>query len=88
MCAAEGCLMVGLSVETILEVERRFPKHSGWKEEAVRSLGVTPARYEVLLGRALETPEAARLDPILVRRLRARRKRALQTQVARIAGVQ
>ncbi len=61
--------------ESLLEFERAHPRHSGVKEEAIRAqLGVTPARYYVLLGRAARSLEGMAADPITARRVRERRR--------------
>ncbi|MFT4233466.1 MAG: DUF3263 domain-containing protein [Microbacterium sp.] len=55
----------------ILAFEEQWPRHSGHKEEAIRAtLGITPARYYQRLGRVIDTEEALRADPLLVKRLR------------------
>lgn len=57
----------------LLDVERDHPRHTGRKDEAIRrGLGITPARYYQLLHRAIQEPDAAAADPILVGRLRNR----------------
>ncbi len=66
-----------LSDATLLDFEARHPGHPGHKQQAIESeLGITAARYYQLLSRALEHPEAERLDPILVHGLRRLRDRA------------
>lgn len=63
-------------VATILAFEAKWGAHTGHKEEAIRrELGVTPARYYQLLGRAIDTREALEADPILVHRLQDERAR-------------
>ncbi|QOC25502.1 DUF3263 domain-containing protein [Microbacterium hominis] len=65
-----------LPVATLLAFEAKWGAHTGGKEEAIRhELGVTPARYYQLLGRAIDTREALELDPLLVHRLRDARAR-------------
>lgn len=55
----------------ILAFEARWGAHVGAKEEAIRDeLGLAPARYYQLLGRLIDTVEAQRHDPMLVKRLR------------------
>lgn len=55
----------------LLTFEATHPRHTWVKDEAIRrDLGITPARYYVLLGRA--AVEAAECDPITARRVRAR----------------
>jgi len=63
----------------ILEFERSWWQLPGRKEGAIRRrFGVSAARYYRLLNRLIDTPEALRYDPMLVkrlRRLRAERRR-------------
>lgn len=60
--------------ETLLAFERAHPRHDGTKEENIRAeLGVTPARYYVLLVRAARSLEGMAADPITARRVRERR---------------
>ncbi|QKJ18828.1 DUF3263 domain-containing protein [Microbacterium hominis] len=55
----------------VLDFEAEWRRHAGDKEDAIRSeLGLAPARYYQLLGRLLDTVEAQRHDPMLVKRLR------------------
>jgi len=61
---------------TLLAFEAQWGAHTGHKEEAIRrELGVTPARYYQLLGRAIDTREALERDPVLVHRLQDARAR-------------
>ena len=63
----------------ILDFERGWWREPGSKERAIRErFGLSVARYYQLLNRLIETPEAVRHDPMLVkrlRRLRAARRR-------------
>jgi Protein of unknown function (DUF3263) len=68
---------------SILDFERGWWQRRGPKEGAIRSrFGLSAARYYQLLNRLIETPEALRYDPMLVKRLRrlrvARRKRRFE----------
>ena len=55
----------------ILDFERSWWQGQGPKERAIRSrFGVSSARYYQLLNRLIDTPEALRYDPMLVKRLR------------------
>ncbi|WP_431796488.1 DUF3263 domain-containing protein [Microbacterium enclense] len=55
----------------LLDFEEQWPRWSGRKDEAIRArFGVSPARYFQVLGRVLETVEALKARPMLVRRLR------------------
>lgn len=63
----------------ILDFERGWWKEPGSKERAIRErFGLSAARYYQLLNRLIDSPEALRYDPMLVkrlRRLRAARRR-------------
>lgn len=57
----------------LLAFEHAHPRHNGTKEETIRAtLGITPARYYVLLGRAARSVEGIAADPITARRVRER----------------
>ena len=61
----------------LLDFERTHPRHSGRKEEAIRrDLGITPARYYVLLARVAESGVGMAADPMTARRVRQRGSRA------------
>ena len=58
----------------ILEFERRWWKHAGPKEEAIREeLALSPARYYQLLNAVIDSPDAVRHDPMLIKRLQRAR---------------
>jgi hypothetical protein len=63
----------------ILSFERRWWKHAGSKEQAIRdTFGLSATRYYQLLNGLLDDPRALEHDPVLVgrlRRLRASRSR-------------
>jgi len=60
-----------MSPVTLLAFEATHPRHNGTKELLIRDrLGITPARYYVLLHRAAETMEGIASDPITARRVR------------------
>jgi hypothetical protein len=60
----------------ILTFESRSWRHPGAKEQAIHEvLGLAPTRYYQLLNELIDTPEALRFDPVLVKRLRRRRSR-------------
>lgn len=62
--------------ELLLTFERSWPRHTGHKETAIRrELGITPARYYVLLHRAAHTREGIEAHPITARRVRERAAR-------------
>jgi hypothetical protein len=62
----------------ILEFERRSWRHKGAKEEAIRTVfGLSAARYYQMLNAVIDSPDALRHDPMLIKRLqRAREARA------------
>lgn len=72
-----------LSDATLLDFEARHPGHPGDKGQAIESeLGITPARYYQLLGRAIQHPDAVKIDPMLVHRLQRLDERARRRQRA------
>jgi hypothetical protein len=65
--------------ERILAFERRWWKHAGAKEQAIRdTFGLSATRYYQVLNGLLDDPAALRRDPVLVGRLR--RLRASRTR--------
>lgn len=63
----------------LLAFESRGWRNPGTKEQAIRlELGISAARYYQLLNALIDSPAAARYDPLLVSRLR--RMRAGRTQ--------
>lgn len=68
----------------ILDFERQWWRHAGAKEEAIRSQFSLPAaRYYQLLNAVIDTPEALRHDPMLVRRLLRARDARTSARAAR-----
>lgn len=62
-----------MTPQTLLAFEQKWPRHNGTKDLAIRSeLGITPARFYQLLGRAAKTVEGIASDPIAARIVRAR----------------
>ena len=63
----------------VLTFAVRTFRHAGVREEAITvELGLTPWRYEQILGQVLDNPAALVAEPMLVnrlRRLRATRRR-------------
>ena len=69
---------------SILDFERQWWRHAGAKEEAIRSQFSLPAaRYYQLLNAVIDTPEALRHDPMLVRRLLRARDARTSARAAR-----
>jgi hypothetical protein len=65
--------------EQILAFERRWWKHAGAKEQAIReTFGLSATRYYQVLNGLLDDPAALERDPVLVGRLR--RLRASRTR--------
>jgi uncharacterized protein DUF3263 len=72
----------------ILDFERGWWQDPGPKEQAIRArLGLSPARYYQLLNRLIDSPEALRYDPMLVRRLRRLRTARRRQRFARDYGL-
>ena len=66
----------------ILEFEKRWWRHAGSKEQAIRdAFELSPTRYYQLLNALLDEPAALEHDPVLVQRLR--RLRATRTRSRR-----
>jgi hypothetical protein len=60
----------------VLAFERGTWRTTGAKEQAIAEvLGLTATRYYQLLNELIDRPEALKLDPVLVKRLRAQRGR-------------
>ena len=64
----------------VLAFERQWWKHVGAKEQAIRDVfGLSAARYYQLLNVVIDSPDAVRDDPMLVKSLqRAREARTSQ----------
>lgn len=73
----------------ILDFERTWWMQTGPKERAIRDqFGWSAARYYQLLNRLIDTPEAMRHDPMLVKRLRRLRAARRRQRFARHLGLQ
>jgi hypothetical protein len=60
----------------ILAFEGRAWRHPGAKEQAMHDvLNLAPTRYYQILNELIDTPEALRFDPVLIKRLRRQRSR-------------
>ena len=72
----------------LLDFERGWWQQQGPKERAVRErFGLSAARYQQLLNRAIDLPEALTYDPMLVRRLRRLREQRRRRRVATRLGL-
>ncbi|MDV6014416.1 DUF3263 domain-containing protein [Haloechinothrix sp. LS1_15] len=73
----------------ILAFERQWWKYQGAKERAIRELfGMSPTRYYQVLNRLIDSQEALRADPMLIKRLRKARSARRRTRVARRLGIE
>jgi len=71
----------------ILEFERSWWKLRGRKERAIRErFGLSAARYYQLLNRLIDSPEALRVDPMLVKRLQRLRTERRRQRFERNLG--
>ena len=60
----------------LLAFERGTWRTAGAKEQAISEvLGISATRYYQLLNELIDSPEALKFDPVLVKRLRAQRAR-------------
>ena len=60
----------------VLAFERGTWRTAGAKEQAIGDvLGISATRYYQLLNELIDSPEALKFDPVLVKRLRALRAR-------------
>jgi hypothetical protein len=70
----QGAGSLGERERSVLAFERRFWRHAGAKEEAIRrELGVAPTAYYQLLSQLIDDPAAIAYDPMLVKRLQRQR---------------
>ncbi|MFR9728558.1 DUF3263 domain-containing protein [Saccharopolyspora sp. MS10] len=74
---------------SILAFERQWWKCAGGKERAVRELfDMSGTRYHQVLNALLDDPAAARVDPMLVKRLRKVRASRQRARQARRLGIE
>jgi hypothetical protein len=67
----------------ILDFERRWWRHAGAKEEAIRAeFDLSAARYYQLLNAVIDLPGATRTDPMLVKRLQRARSDRMRARSA------
>lgn len=73
--------------QEILAFERQWWKYAGAKERAIRELfDMSPTRYYQLLNGLVDRPEALRVDPMLIKRLRRQRAVRQRARAARRLG--
>ena len=85
--AAASASPPGLSerATAILAFERDWWRHAGAKEEAIRSqFGLSAACYYQLLNTVIDSPDAVRHDPMLVRRLQRARDARTSARASRV----
>jgi hypothetical protein len=72
----------------VLDFERSWWLDGGSKQRRIRErFGISATRYQQLLMRAIDRPEALRYDPMLVRRLRRLRESRRRMRLARRLGL-
>lgn len=70
----------------VLAFERSTWRTSGAKEQAIADvLGIPSTRYYQLLNQLIDSPDALKFDPVLVKRLRAQRARRQRMRSARLS---
>lgn len=90
MGAQPNDLETGLDERTraILDFERSWWLDGGTKQRRIRErFGISATRYQQLLMRAIDRPEALTYDPMLVRRLRRLRESRRRMRLARRLGL-
>ena len=74
-------------IRELLEFERSWRAADGSKPRRIRErFHISMTRYQQLLGRAIDRPEALAFDPMLVRRLRRLREDRRRRRVAARLG--
>ena len=72
----------------ILDFERGWWQQQGSKERAIRErFGLSAARYYQILNELMDSPEALRYDPMLIKRLRRLRTARRRQRFARDLGL-
>ena len=75
-------------MRAILDFERSWWTQGGTKQRRIRErFGISATRYQQLLMRAIDLPEALRYDPMLVRRRRRLRESRRRMRLARRLGL-
>jgi Protein of unknown function (DUF3263) len=73
----------------VLAFERRWWRHAGAKEEAIRrQFGIDPTAYYQLLSRLIDDPAAFAHDPMLVKRLQRQRAARRRQRASRRLDLQ
>ena len=68
----------------VLDFERQWPRHGGAKEVAIRDVfGISATRYYQVLNTVIDSPDAVRHDPMLIKRLQRARDARVHTRAAR-----
>ena len=68
----------------ILDFEREWWRHAGAKEEAIREIfGLSAARYYQVLNTVIDSPDAVRHDPMLIKRLQRAREARVHSRASR-----
>lgn len=84
----EGPSQLDERSRAILDFERSWWLEGGTKQRRIRErFGISATRYQQLLMRAIDLPEALRYDPMLVRRLRRLRESRRRMRLARRLGL-
>lgn len=79
--------MLSVADRELLEFETTAPTIRGRKDDAIRArFGYTPTRYAQLLNRIIDEPDALRLMPELVYRLRANRANRVAVRASQMFG--
>lgn len=79
--------MKEMSIENVLDFERTWWKHAGVKEQAIKDhFDVSSTKYNQRLNQIIEDPEAAKFDPILVKRLKRLKAYRARQRAARLLG--
>jgi len=68
----------------VLDFERRWWRHAGAKEQAIRdAFGLSATRYYQVLGALIDSPAALVYDPMLVKRLQRMRDARVSARASR-----
>jgi uncharacterized protein DUF3263 len=85
---SQGPSQLDERTRAILDFEGSWWQGGGTKQRRIRErFGISATRYQQLLMRAIDLPEALRYDPMLVRRLRRLRESRRRMRLARRLGL-